>query len=139
MMGEQALLLAQSNHERLSRELLSHPEPPDPIALIAAVDQAKGLGNTDEAIARIEGEINRLKGSTFGILRHCPCGPGRSRTLSFCKSLCSAPSSNSINWEALAAEEQEIGRRLSTENAGILEKQAELERLGTQIKTVSES
>jgi uncharacterized protein YhaN len=50
----------KEEQERLQQDLALHPDPPDPGMLIAAIEQAKSLGDTDEAISRLNVEIERL-------------------------------------------------------------------------------
>ena len=51
------------DQDRLREELNQHPDPGDPVRLIAAIGQAKSLGDVDQAIARLKSEIERLDAS----------------------------------------------------------------------------
>lgn len=138
--AEKALASAQMNHERLSNELSSRPEPADPGALVAAIDHAKKLGDTDDAVARIELEIKRIKS---GLSRELKALPLWSRSVEELELLTlpmpSTVEQYSAKWQSLEREEQELSRDLSRQNATMAEYETELRRLGANIGTVSET
>ena len=57
---EEQLRTGTQEQERIDDELALHPEPPDPTVLIATIEQAKSLGDTGNAIARLNSDIKLL-------------------------------------------------------------------------------
>ena len=49
--AEEQVRAGKEEQERLRRELALYPDPPDPAILIATIDQAKSLGDTDQALS----------------------------------------------------------------------------------------
>ena len=62
--AEEALRTGAQEQERIDDELALHPDPPDPAALIAAIEQAKFLGDSETAAARLNSDIQRLTTET---------------------------------------------------------------------------
>lgn len=58
--ANEQLANSQLELERIDGDLERHPEPGDPSVLIAAIEQAKLLGDTDSAVARLESDIKRM-------------------------------------------------------------------------------
>jgi len=54
------LRTGKEERERLEGELSQLSEPPDPAALIATIEHAKSLGDTDSAVARLKSDVTRL-------------------------------------------------------------------------------
>jgi uncharacterized protein YhaN len=137
---EELVLLGKAEHERLSAELASRLEPPDPTTLVASIDQAKRLGDTDDAIARLEADLKRTANSTARDLAILPLW---SRTIEELESL-PAPLLTTIEqysreWDVMTSSQRDVVLKLSSIHIAIQEKQAELERLGPQVGTASES
>src|SRR5262249_25228773 len=57
---EDSLRSDRDAYERLSRELAASDEPRDPATLLASIEQSKRLGDTDEAISRLQAECKRI-------------------------------------------------------------------------------
>jgi hypothetical protein len=58
--AEELLRTGKEERERLEGELSQLSEPPDPAALIATIEHAKSLGDTDSAVARLKSDVTRL-------------------------------------------------------------------------------
>src|SRR5208337_5448537 len=58
--AEEQVRMGKEEQERLGGDLALYPDPPDPAALIATIEQAKSLGDTDHAIARFKSDIERV-------------------------------------------------------------------------------
>jgi hypothetical protein len=58
--AEELLRTGKEERERLEGELSQLSEPPDPAALIATIEHAKSLGDTDSAVARLNSDVTRL-------------------------------------------------------------------------------
>ena len=58
--AEESLRSDRNEHDRLSRKLAASTEPQDPSALVASIEQGKKLGETDDAIGRLQSECMRI-------------------------------------------------------------------------------
>src|SRR5208282_2499719 len=61
---EEQLSAGKEEQARIEDELTLHPDQPDPAVLIATIEDAKSLGDTDDAIARLNSDIKRLTTET---------------------------------------------------------------------------
>lgn len=137
---EKALASAQANYERISNELTSLEQPANPSALLAAIDQAKKLGDTEQGLARIGSEITRIESTISRELKSLPLWQGPAEDLEVVKPpMLSTVEQYSQKWQSLDQDEQARSHVLSSQNATIAKHQAELSRLYTSGRTIGET
>lgn len=138
--AEEQVRTGKEEQERLCGELALSPDPPNPAALIATIEQAKSLGDTDTAIARIKSDIERVTASAARDLKALPQWSGSIQELETLK----APLLTSIDkyvheWEAIAATRRELTSRLSEIADTIRREQVELDRLTAEVAKAGEN
>jgi uncharacterized protein YhaN len=138
--AEEQVRTGKEEQERLCGELALYPDPPDPAALIATIDQAKSLGDTDHAIARLKSDIERLTASATRDLKLLRQWSGSIQELESLR----APLLTSIDnygheWEAIAAARREMTSRLSEIAGTIQREQLELDHLAAEVAKVGEN
>lgn len=138
--AEQSLDSARLNFERLSNELSSRPDPADPSALVAAIEQSKKLGDTEEIVARMEVEIGSIQSALVRELKSLPLWSRSVEELEVLKvPLPSTVEQYSRKWQSFEDDEQELSRALLVQNTTIARHDTELARLGTNVRAVSEN
>src|SRR5207244_1132279 len=58
--ADELVRTAREDEDRLREQLDRCPDPGDPATLVAAIDQAKSLGDSEEGIARLQSDIERM-------------------------------------------------------------------------------
>jgi hypothetical protein len=137
--AEEQLHTGTLEHERIDDELALHPEPLDPTALIAAIDHAKSLGATENAVARLNSDIRRLTTETdreVSTLRLWSGGVEKLETLR--APLAATIDQYARNWESYDNAHRELDGRFSHTQDTIRRAQAELERLTVRVGKVGE-
>ena len=136
---EEQLRTGTQQLEQIDDELALHPEPPDPTMLIATIEQAKALGDTGNAIARLNSDIKRLTTETNRELSTLGLW---SKSLEKLESL-GVPLAATIDqyardWESNDNVRRELNGRLSHARDTIRKTQTELERLALKVGKVGE-
>ena len=137
--AEDSLRSDRNEYERLSRELAASDEPRDPATLLASIEQSKRLGDTGEAISRLQAECQRIAAEIARDLRSLPLWSGTDEELeSLHVPMLSTVEQYARDWEELAGHCRDLSSRESSLAISIREKQAEVERLGLQVSTAGE-
>jgi chromosome segregation ATPase len=124
---------------RIDNELALHPEPPDPTVLIATIERAKSLGDTDNAIARLNSDIKRLTNEANRELSTLGLWSGNLERLETLRvPLAATIDQYARDWESNDNVRRELGGRLSHTQDTILKTQAELERVALKVGKVGE-
>jgi uncharacterized protein YhaN len=131
---------AQEERDSLSGELDLYPDPGDPATLLAAVEEAKALGDTDRAIARHKSEIERLTADCGRELKRLP---GWSRGLQDLEDL-ETPLLTTVDryvdqWAANTTSRKEHASRLSESKERIRIAESEIERLTKEVGGMGEA
>lgn len=125
--------------ERIDDELALHPEPPDPRVLIAAIERAKSLGETENSLARLNSDVKRLMTDINRELGTLGLWSGSIEKLASLKTpLPSTIDEYTRQWESADNARRELKQRLSRAQGTIHKSQAELERLTVKIGKVGE-
>ena len=138
--AEEQVRMGKEEQERLGGELALYPDPPDPTALVASIEQAKSLGDTDHAIAKFKSDIERLNAGVardFNALR--PWAGSAEELESLKTPLLTTIDKYGREWEAVGAARRDLTSRLSESVGTIQEGQAELDRLGAEVGEVGEN
>jgi uncharacterized protein YhaN len=137
--AEDELRNVTQEQERLHDQLAHHPDPPDPAGLVAAIDHAKSLGDTDHLAARLRSEIQRLAQSARRELRKLIPWQGTIEELEDLKTpLLATIDQYSREWERLAATRQDLNVRRAAAIELMDQKEAELGSLNAQLADVGE-
>jgi len=137
--AEEQLRIGTQERERIEDELALHPEPPDPAVLIAAIEEAKSLGDTENAIARLNSDIHRLTSEANRELSTLGRWSGSLEQMEALK----APLFGTIDefardWESSDNAHRELSRQLAHTRDNIRKTQTELERLTVTVGKVGE-
>src|SRR5215469_4129372 len=137
--AEESLRSEQDEHDRLSRELAASAEPSDPATLVASIEQSKRLGDTGEAIGRLQFEGKRMHAEIARDLKSLSLWSGTDEELEILSiPMLSTVEQYALDWEELAERRRDLSSRESRLALSIREKQSEVERLGLQVSTASE-
>ena len=137
--ADEQLRTGTQEQERIDDELALHPEPPDPTVLIAAIEQAKSLGDTENAIARLNSDIKRLTTETSRQLSTLGLWSGGLEKLEALRApLAATIDQYARDWESDDNARRELSGRLSHTRDTIRKAQAELERLVLKVGKVGE-
>ena len=136
---EQTRTVAEEQN-RLREELKRHPDPGDPARLVATIEQAKSLGDTDQAIARLKSEIERLTTGANRDLRKLRGWSGSIQDLSTATTpLLTTIDRYAVEWERIAVAKKAIKCQLLEATERIRTKQVEIERLAGKIGGAGEN
>lgn len=138
--AEEHLHTGREEQQRLTAQLAAHPKPQDPSTLFATIDQAKALGDVEQAVARMKTEIERLHGAATG----------DHQTLTLFDSTADALASMPVplmstidlfarEWEALAASQKEMQAQAAKVDESIRETQGEVDSLGKEVRSAGEN
>lgn len=128
------------DQDRLREELNQHPDPGDPVRLIAAIGQAKSLGDVDQAIARLKSEIERLDASANRDLKKLRGWSGNIEDLE--TGTMPSPVTidrYSVEWSRITDAKRGLRSRLLENSERISANQIERDRLGENVGGVGES
>jgi uncharacterized protein YhaN len=131
--AEEQVRIGREEQERLEAELALHPDPPDPATLIATIEDAKTLGDTDHAIARLKSEADRLSTSATRDLKALRWSGSVQELESLKTPLLTSIDRYGREWEAIAAARRDLTSRHSEIVETIDGKQLELDRLATEV------
>ena len=136
---EEQLRTGTQEQERIDDELALHPEPPDPTVLIATIEQAKSLGDTGTAIARLNSDIKRLTTEANRELSTLRLWSGDLEKLEVLRvPLAATIDQYARDWESNDNASRDLSGRLSHTQDTIRKTQAELERLALKVGKVGE-
>lgn len=137
--AEEQLQTRMQEQERIVDELAEHPDPPNPTVLLAAIEQAKSLGDAENAIARLKSDIERLTIETKRDLGTFGLWSGGLEGLEALRTPLSATIDQyARDWESGDTARREARARLSLNRDAIHKNQAELERLTVKVGKVGE-
>ncbi len=120
----------EEEQDRLREELKRHLDPGDPARLIATIEQAKSLGDTDQAIARLRFEIGRLTTDANLELRKLTGWSGSIHDLSTATTpLRTTIDRYAVEWERIAVAKKAFKSQLLEATDRIRAKQVEIDRL----------
>lgn len=129
----------RDEHGRLSRELAVSAEPRNPATLVASIEQSKRLGDTGEAMSRLQSECKRMDAEIARDLKGLSFWSGTDEELeSLLVPMLSTVELYARDWEELAGGRRDLSSQRATLAESIREKQAELERLGKQVSSAGE-
>ena len=130
----------KEDRERLEEELRRPSEPPDPAALIATIEHAKSLGDTDSAIARLKSDIKRLTADAARELNGLRLWSGTLQEIeTFHAPLLATIDRYAREWDSSHATQRELALRQSRIADKILEAEADLKRHEVIIGKAGES
>jgi uncharacterized protein YhaN len=133
------LRTSTQEQELIDDELALHPEPPDPTVLIAAIEQAKSLGDTENAVAHLNADIKRLTSETNRELSTLSLWSGGIEKLeAFRVPLAATIDQYTRDWESNDNTSRDLSGKLSHTRDTIRKAQAELERLIVKVGKVGE-
>lgn len=125
--------------QRLEEQLAQQPDLADPAALIAAIEQAKLLGDTDRVAAKLRTDIERLIHNAQRAMRKLAHWTGSIQDLENLKSpLAATVDQYSREWENIAEKRRDLTVGHANLAAAILENKKELERLSAQVAGANE-
>ncbi len=138
--AEEQVRTGKEEQDRLRQQFALHPDPGDPATLIAAIEQAKSLGDTEQAIAHLKSEVERLitvATRDLGKLR------GWSGTIQELEAV-KPPFLTTIDryvreWDVMTAARTERTSRLSDIGEAIRRKQVELDGLAAEVGRAGEN
>ena len=132
--AEEQVRAGKEEQERLRGELALYPNLPDPAILIATIDQAKSLGDTDQAIVRLKSEIERLTNSATRDMKALRRWSGSTQELESLRTpLLTTIDKYGVEWEAVATERRQLTSRLSEIAEADRGRQVELDRLADEV------
>jgi uncharacterized protein YhaN len=138
--AEEQLRSATEERERLQEELARHPVRPDPANLIATIEQAKSLGDTGHAMAKLKSDVERLAADTTRDLRVLRGWSGSLQELETLKTpLLTTIDQYARDWEIVVSSRRELKVRLSNVAEMIGAKQRDLHRLAAQVGKAGEN
>jgi uncharacterized protein YhaN len=124
----------REDENRFREQLDSCPDPGDPATLIAAIDQAKSLGDSDEGVARLRSDIERTLAATSRDLKKLPGWSGSIQDLETLKTpLITTIDRFAFEWEQQTADRRERKAQLSEAAERIRANQLEIDRLAGDI------
>jgi uncharacterized protein YhaN len=137
--AEEQLRSGKEEEQRLREELALFSEPADPTGLLASVEQAKSLGDTEYAMAKLKTDFERL---TAGVARDLSALRPWSGTAGELEAL-KTPLLTTIDkygqeWEGIATAQRVLKARLSEIVERIEGEKAELGRLGAEVGAAGE-
>jgi uncharacterized protein YhaN len=131
---------AKEAQERLAEELALDPLPPDPGTLIATIEAAKMLGDTEAAMARLKSEIGRLNDDAAREVKALSLWSGSIQELEALRTpLAATIERYAREWEKIQERRKGRNSQLQALLEAIREKQGELERHTAKIGKVGEN
>jgi uncharacterized protein YhaN len=137
--AEEQLHARKQEEERIDDELALHPEPPDPVLLIATIEQAKSLGDADNAMVRLNSDIKRFTTQVNRELDALGLWSGSLEKLEALKlPLPATIDEYARDWEINENKRRDLSARLSHVRDTIRKTEAEFERLSVKVGKVGE-
>jgi uncharacterized protein YhaN len=138
--AEEQLSSGTEERDRLLEEVARHPVRPDPANLIATIEQAKSLGDTGHAMAKLKSDVERLTADATRDLRVLRCWSGTLHELETLQTpLLTTIDQYARDWETVADSRRELKARLSNVAEMIGAKQRDLHRLAAQVGKTGEN
>jgi uncharacterized protein YhaN len=138
--AEEQLRSGTEERERLQEDLAGHPVRPDPANLIATIEQAKSLGDTGHAMAKLKSDVERLTADATRDQRALHCWSGTLQELETLKTpLLTTIDQYARDWDAAASSRRDLKARLSSVAEMISAKQRDLHRLAAQVGKAGEN
>jgi len=139
LQAEEQLRVGKEEEERLRGELALYTNPPDPSALIATIERAKSLGDTEQAISKMKHDIERLSTAISRDLKALRPWSGSGQELESLRTpLFSTIDKYGREWEGLADARRKLNSRLSEMADRVQAGRAELERLTAEVGQAGE-
>ncbi len=136
---EEQLRAGTQEQERIDDELVLHPEPPDPTVLIATIEQAKSLGDTTNAIARLNSDIKlQTTEANRELSALAPWSGGLEKLEALRVPLAATIDQYARDWESNDNVRRELSGRLSRNRDTTQKTQAELARVALKVGKVGE-
>jgi uncharacterized protein YhaN len=125
--------------QRLEAQLAASPEVADPTGLVAAIEHAKSLGDTDYLSAKLRSEIERFAQNAKRAMQKLAQWSGSMQDLENLKTpLMATIEQYSREWEELVAERRKLEMRQDTALQIIRQKDGEIAGLESQVSGVGE-
>ena len=138
--AEELARTAREEQGRLQDELDRCPDPGDPVALIAALEQAKSLGDADEGIVRLKSDIDRMLTTVKRDLKKLRGWAGSAQDLETLKTpLPTTIDRYVFESDRQSASQRERKARLSVVIETIRKQQVEIDRLSANIGAAGEN
>jgi len=138
--ADELVRTAREDEDRLREELDRCPDLGDPATLIAAIDQTKSLGDSDEGVARLKSDIERMIAGANRDLNKLRGWSGSIQDLETVRTpLLTTIERYVFEWEQQTAGRKERKAQLSEATERIRAKQVEIDRLAANIGGAGES
>lgn len=125
--ADELVRTAREDEERLRDELDRCPDLGDPAGLLAAIDQAKSLGDSDEGVARLKSDIERMIAGANRDVKKLRGWSGSSQDLETVRTpLLTTIERYVFEWEQQTAARKERKAQLSEATERIRAKQLEI-------------
>jgi uncharacterized protein YhaN len=137
--AEEELRNIAQEQQRLEEQLARHPDLADPAALVAAIEHAKSLGDTDRVAAKLQSDIERLTKNTQREMRKTAEWTGTIEELESLKTpLLATIDQYAKEWESLIETRRSLSLRHANALETIRQKEGELGSLTAQIAGAGE-
>jgi uncharacterized protein YhaN len=138
--ADELVRTAREDEDRLREELDRCPDLGDPATLIAAIDQTRSLGDSDEGVARLKSDIERIIASANRDLKKLRGWSGSIQDLETVGTpLLTTIERYVFEWEQQIAARRDLKAQLSEATERIRIKQLEIDRLAANIGAAGES
>jgi uncharacterized protein YhaN len=138
--ADELVRTAREDENRLREQLGTCPDPGDPATLVAAIDQAKSLGDSEEGIARLKSDIERMLAGANRDLRKLRGWTGSIQDLETMKTpLVTTVERYVFEWEQQTVARKERKAQLSEVTERTRVTQSEIDRLAGDIGGAGEN
>ena len=138
--ADELVRTAREDENRLREQLDRCPDPGDPATLVAAIDQAKSLGDSEEGIARLKSDIERMLAGANRDLRKLRGWTGSIQDLETMKTpLVTTVERYVFEWEQQTVARKERKAQLSEVSERTRVTQSEIDRLAGNIGGAGEN
>ncbi len=138
--AQEELQSVTQEQQRLEEQLAEHPDMTDPAALMAAIEHAKSLGDTDYLAARLRSEIERFLQSAKREMRKLAQWSGNIEQLENLRTpLIATIEQYSREWERLTEQRRALEARYEAVRETIRQNESELSSQVSQIAGAGES
>ena len=138
--SDELVRTAREDGDRLREQLGTCPDPGDPATLVAAIDQAKSLGDSEEGIARLKSDIERMLAGANRDLKKLRGWTGSIQDLETMKTpLVTTVERYVFEWEQQTVARKERKAQLSEVTERIRVTQSEIDRLAGDIGGAGEN
>lgn len=138
--ADEELSNVTEEQQRLAEQLAQHPDLPDTAGLVAAIEHAKSLGDTDAVASKLKADIQKLKQNAQREIGKLPQWTGSIGELEALKTPLQATVDRyAREFESLTETRRNLSMRVENAQETIREKEEELARLTPQISGAGES